>query len=163
MTSMAKKLGCGPLMAIFIIAFILLGVAANEGVEHYYVNCPDEELMDCLMGQAEEEEPEPESVVATGTYTYKGYSVDITMNIPLGGGNVVGSVSGTCEGSIKGSFNAGVLSGNMSGVCAPFFVNIPASAEMTGSVNKSGKTVPVSFNGRGGGITHDGSVTLTYP
>ncbi len=163
-----KKLGCGPLAAIIIIAFILLTVGTNEAVGFYFTNCADDDdLLDCILNEEEAaEEDEEGMVVATGVYTHKGYSVNITANIPLGGGAVTGSADGTCEASFKGTYSGGqngAISGKMTGVCAPFLINFPASAEFTGTVNKTGKTVPFSFSGRGGGITHNGSMTLTYP
>ncbi len=151
--------------AFLLILFILLVVGSNEAAGYYFSHCDDEDKMfECLMDNLEDPAEEGE-VVATGTYTYKGYSVDIVANIPLGGGDVTGSFSGTCEGRVKGTYNGqpgGVISGTMHGACSPFFINIPAGADYSGTVNKTGKTVPISFNGRGGGITHEGSVTLTY-
>lgn len=168
---MPKSPGCAPLAAVFIFILVLLVGGTNEGIGFYYTHCDDSDsgFLSCLMDEmAEEEATEPEegTVTAVGTYEYKGYAVTVTANIPLAGGAVTGTVSGTCEGSFKGTYNGqqnGVISSSMAGVCAPFFVNIPASADFTGTVNKTGKTVPLSFNGRGGGITHDGSMTLTYP
>ncbi len=113
------------------------------------------------------DEPEPEgAVVATGTYEFKGNSVNITANIPLDGGNVTGTVSGSCDGSIKATYsgqNNGVVSGTMMGRCDPFFVKIPASAEFSGTVNKTAKTVPFRFSGKGRGFNREGSMTLMYP
>ncbi len=154
--------------AFLLILLVLVALGTNEAVGFYYTHCEDRELFDCLMNQVEEDEAEEDekTVTATGVYAYKGNSVTVTMNIPLTGGAVTGSVSGTCEGSFKGTYNGqpnGAISASMAGVCAPFFVNIPASAEFIGSVNKTGKTVPVTFNGRGGGIKHEGAMTLTYP
>lgn len=161
-----RKLGCGPLAVILLILIFILGFGFNEGVERYFVHCGDgeEDLMDCIF-DATDEEPQEGAVAATGVYTYKDYSVTITMNIPLAGGNVTGSLSGTCEGSVKGTYNGkqgGVITGKMTGVCAPFFVNIPASADFTGTVNKTSKKVPINFTGRGGGFTHEGATTLSY-
>ncbi len=164
-----KKPGCGPLAAVMIIIFVVLFVGTNEGVGFYYTACDEEDgnfiscLLDEMMSEDEEAEPEAGTVTAVGAYEYKGYEVTIRLNVPLNGGAVNGTVSGTCEGPIKGNNAGGTITGNMSGVCAPFFVNIPASAEFHGSINKSGKTVPVSFNGRGGGLSHEGATTLTYP
>lgn len=153
-------------MAAFIlILFVLVMLGSNEAVGYYYSNCHELEIFDCLMGGLDEPEKEEGSVTATGTYTYKGYDVSISANIPLGGGNVTGTVSGTCDGIVKGTFSGqdgGAITGSMHGACAPFFVNVPASANFTGSVRKGSKTVPFTFNGRGAGITHEGSMTLTY-
>ena len=142
-------------------------LGSNEAVGYYFSHCSDEDAFDCLMRGLEEDEPEEEgTVVATGVYTYKDYAVTVTAHIPLAGGAVTGSFSGTCEGRVQGTYDGrpnGVISGSMSGACSPFFINIPASADYSGSVNKAGKTVPISFNGRGGGIKHEGALTLTYP
>ncbi len=163
---MASKLGCGPLAAICIVAIILLTLSVNEGIGFYYTECDEEDgnFISCVINELSEEPDESEegTIAAVGAYEYKGYSVNITLNVPLNGGAVNGTVSGTCDGSIKGNNNGGAITGSMSGTCDPFFVKIPASAEFTGTVNKSAKTVPVSFNGRGGGLAHEGSTTLTY-
>ena len=159
------KTGCGPMAAFLIIFLILLMLGSNQAIGYYYSHCNGRELFDCLLGGLEEPEPEG-AVVATGTYSYKGNDVHITANIPLEGGSVTGTVSGTCDGTVRGTFSGGqngAISGTMSGVCSPFFVNIPASASFSGTVNKDGKIVPFSFSGRGGGLTHDGSMSLTYP
>lgn len=160
-----KKPGCGPLAAFILIVLILLLVGSNEAVGYYFSHCDQDDAFDCLMDSLEEE-PEEGSVAATGVYEWKGYEVTITANIPLAGGAVTGVVSGTCEGKVNGTYNGqpgGAISGKMTGACAPFFVNIPASADFSGTVNKSAKTVPFGFTGRGGGLTHEGSMTLTYP
>ena len=154
-------------MAAFILVLlILVALGTNEAIGYYYSQCDEDEIFDCLMGRTEEDEAEEEgAVAATGVYEYKGYAVTITMNVPLGGGAVTGTVSDTCEGKVKGTFSGqanGVISGSMSGVCSPFFVNIPAGAEFSGTVNKTGKRVPITFTGRGGGFTHEGSMSLSY-
>ena len=162
---MAKKMGCGPMAAFMLIVLILLLVGSNEAVGYYFSRCDQEDMFDCLMGKLDEPEEEEGSVTATGTYSYKGYDVTISMNIPLAGGAVTGNVSGTCEGMVKGTYggqNGGAISGRLSGVCSPFFVNIPSSADFSGSVNKTGKTVPIRFNGQGAGFKHEGSMVLSY-
>lgn len=156
------KMGCGflILLAIFVLIF-----GGNEVLGEYLENCSIEENVFECLSQMTEEEPKPEgTVTATGTYTYNDYSVDVTANIPLEGGAVTGSISGTCSGKVKGNYNnqTGVISGAMSGACSPFIVNVPASAEYAGTVNKSAKTVPISFTGKGAGITHEGSMSLSY-
>ncbi len=139
-------------------------VGSNEAVGYHFSHCDGMDLFDCMLHGTEDEELEEGAVTATGVYSYKGYDVTITMNIPLSGGKVTGTVSGTCDGTVSGTFGgSGPISGTLSGACDPFFVNIPAGATFNGSVNKAGKTVPISFAGKGGGITHDGSMTLTYP
>lgn len=153
--------------AFLIILLILVGLGSNEAIGYYYAHCEDDGVVDCLMQRLDEpDEDESDGVTAVGTYTYKDYPVTITMNIPLDGGDVTGTVSGTCDGRVKGTFsgkNNGVISGRLSGACSPFFVNIPSSADFSGTVNKTGKTVPISFEGRGAGFSHDGSMTLVYP
>lgn len=156
------KLGCA---GVLIVILIILVFGGNELFGYYLENCSgDEDVFDCLLNAVEEPEPEG-AVTATGTYTFKDYSVNVTANIPLEGGNVTGSVSGTCDGKVKGSFsgqNNGAISGSMTGACSPFFVNIPAGAEFSGVVNKDSKTVPINFTGQGGGLTHEGSMSLSY-
>lgn len=150
----------------FLLVFLILALlGSNEAMGYYFSHCQDIEILQCLMGGFDDE-PEPEgTVVATGTYTYKGNDVHITANIPLGGGSVTGTVSGTCDGTVKATFSGqdnGVISGTMKGVCSPFFVNIPASADFSGSVNKTSKTVPFHFDGKSAGFSHSDSMTLTY-
>lgn len=156
------KLGCA---GILIVILVILAFGGNELFGYYLENCRgDEDVFDCLLNAVEEPEPEG-AVTATGTYNYKDYSVTVVANIPLEGGSVTGSVSGTCDGKVKATFsgqNNGVISGSMAGACSPFFVNIPASAEFSGTVNKDAKTVPFSFTGSGAGLTHQGSMSLSY-
>lgn len=168
---MAGKPGCGLLALILIVAFMFLFVLGNEGVGMYFSRCGDDDanIPECLMEDLEAEldaEAEEGSVVASGVYEYKGHSVNVTMTVPLKGGAVTGALSGTCDGKVTGNYDGkqgGAIGGKMSGACAPFFVNIPAGADYSGSVNKTGKTVSIGFTGRGGGFTHEGSMTLAYP
>jgi hypothetical protein len=163
MNFMASKIGCAPMAAFLLILLILIGLGSNEAIGYYFSHCENENILECLFAGLDE--PEPKGVVATGTYDYKGNSVTITANIPLEGGAVTGSVSGACEGTVKATYDGqqnGAISGRMSGVCSPFFVNIPASADFNGSVNKTSKTVPFRFTGKGAGITHEGAMALTY-
>lgn len=165
---MARKMGCGPTAAFVLVLLIVVLIGSNEAIGYYFTHCEDDfDLINCLMRSAEEDEEEPEegTVTATGVYTYKGHSVTVTAQIPLAGGAVTGTASGTCEGKLKGTFSGGQnggISGSMSGVCSPFIVNIPASAEFSGTVNKSGKTVPIGFTGRVPGKEHEGAMTLSY-
>ena len=152
------------MIAFLIVLLILVMIGGNKAVGYYFSHCQDIDIVHCLMGGADEPEPEG-SVVATGTYSYKGNDVNITANIPLEGGTVTGTVSGTCDGTVKGTFSGtdnGGISGIMQGVCSPFFVNIPASADFSGTVNKAGKAVPFRFTGKGGGLTHADSMTLSW-
>lgn len=157
-------LGCGAIIAIVLVLLILATLGGNELFGYYLANCSEEDFIECLLDAAEE--PEPESAVtATGTYTYQDYAVTVSANIPLAGGAVTGSVSGTCDGKVMGTFDGqdnGVISGTMAGGCSPFFINVPASATFSGTVNKTSETVPFSFNGAGAGLTHEGTMTLTY-
>jgi len=154
------------MVAFLLVLLILIVLGSNEAVGYYFSHCDGEDTLDCFLGRIEDEPPAEGSVVATGVYEYKGYAVTVTANIPLEGGKVTGSMDGTCEGQLKGTYDGqpnGGISGTISGVCSPFFINIPASADYSGIVNKTSKTVPLSFTGRGGGITHKGSMSLSYP
>jgi hypothetical protein len=158
------KLGCA---GILIVVLVIAVFGGNEMFGFYLENCQGEDdVFDCVLAAASEEEEEPEgAVTATGTYTYKDFDVTVTANIPLEGGAVTGTVSGTCAGKVKGTFSGqdgGAISGTLSGACSPFIVNIPAGADFSGVVNKGSKTVPIGFTGRGAGITHQGSMSLTY-
>ena len=160
-----KGLGCAPILVFVVVLITLLVFGANEGAGMYFTHCEaEEDFLDCMMG-AFEDEPEPEegSVTATGDYTHKGYTVTVTMHIPLDGGNVTGSVSGACDGIVKGTYSAnGGISGSLSGTCDPFFVKLPASAEFSGTVNKTGKAVPINFTGRCAGYSRQDGMTLVY-
>ncbi|MBI2022815.1 hypothetical protein HYS97_03135 [Candidatus Daviesbacteria bacterium] len=162
----AKKsgIGCGPMLVFLIILVVLVLIGSNAALGYYFKHCGGEELFNCLMGRLEDEKPEG-AVTASGVYSFKDYSVTVTASIPLEGGSVTGSISGTCGGKLKGTFdgqNNGVFSGTITGVCDPFFVAIPASAEFSGTVNKDSKVAPISFTGKGGGLTHKDSMSLSY-
>lgn len=163
-STQSGAIGCGLLIAIMLVLLILVLVGSNAAIGYYFQHCEGEDPFDCFFNKLEEPEPEG-AVAATGVYTYKGYSVTVTANIPLEGGAATGSVSGTCDGTLKGTFdgqNNGAFSGTLRGTCSPFFVNIPAGATFSGTVNKDSKTAPINFTGSGAGITHQGSMTLSY-
>jgi hypothetical protein len=104
-------------------------------------------------------------VKATGLYSYKNYSITMSIDIPLQGGKVTGTVSGDCNGKVTGSFdgkNNGPISGDITGFCEVTVVPVPAKATFQGVVNKDSKTVPISFSGSAAGLTHDGSMSLSY-
>lgn len=156
-------MGCGTIIVICIIAFVLLGVGLNQAIGYYYEHCSDEDVFECLLHP--QEEPEHKGVTAKGTYTYKDHSVDFTFFIPLEGGAVTGNIDGTCTGTVKGSYDGkdnGVISGTMSGYCDPFFVKIPAKGTFNGTVQKEAKKVPIVFNGSGGGLEKEDSTELSY-
>lgn len=160
-----KASGCSPamfLIILFVIGSMIFG--GNAALGWYGSECGDLDLFECAKEIAEEEE-EAEGVTATGPYSYKDYSITMTANIPLEGGEVTGSITGDCSGKVTGSFDGqdnGVISGKLAGACNPFIVNIPASANFSGIVNKDSKTVPISFEGSGGGFSHNGSMSLSY-
>ena len=146
---------------ILLVALILLMIGSNEALGYYFSHCETDEPLNCLL-QSLGEEPDEGEVVATGTYEYKGNTVNVSMNVPLGGGSITGFVSGTCDGRVAGSVSGQSVSGTMSGACSPFFVNIPASATYSGSLNKASKTISITFNGSGAGFHHGGSMVLSY-
>lgn len=160
-------IGCLPVMLISLVLLVILGVVVNEAEGFYFQDCVDQtqDIASCIQAIFSKE-PEPAgATVATGTYSFKGNSVDVKMDIPLDGGNVTGTVTGTCDGKIKGSYDGkdnGVISGSMHGTCDPFFVKIPASATFGGTLNKDSKTVPISFQGSGGGFSKSDSMSLSY-
>lgn len=160
-----RKIGCAAMFLIILIALVSVMLGGNEMMGLYFSRCTDNDpIIDCILSELEEP-PEEGEVAASGVYEYKDYTVNVTANIPLAGGAVTGFVTGTCEGKVRGTYNGqdnGVLTGTLQGACAPFFVNIPASAEFSGTVNKSGKIVPFRFTGKGAGITHEGGMTLKY-
>lgn len=163
-TSAKSGMGCGTMIAFLLILIILITAGSNAALGYYLSHCQDKELFSCLLNRLEEPIPEG-AVTATGSYTYEGHSVTITAYIPLEGGSVTGTISGTCDGTLKGQFggqNNGAISGTIVGGCSPFVVNVPASAEFDGIVNKDAKNVPIGFTGKGAGLTHEGSMTLTY-
>lgn len=160
--------GCGP-KAFFIVIFILLAAVFgfNFGFGYYGESCGDEPIFECIdriMKDIEDGE-EKSMVTASGPYSYKGNSITMTLDIPLDGGEVEGKVTGDCTGRVTGTFDGkenGVLSGNFNGSCSPFFVNIPARATLNGTVIQKAKSVPIGFQGSGGGFTHSDSMTLSY-
>lgn len=163
-TAKSGKMGCGTLIVIIVVLVVLGGMGINQALGYYYKHCSDQDVFECLMNKVKEPEPEG-AVTATGTYSFKDYSVVVIAHIPLKGGGVTGAITGTCEGALKGTFsgeNNGAFSGKITGACSPFFVNIPASANFSGTVNKDSKTAPIGFTGRGAGLTHEGSMSLSY-
>ena len=162
-----KASGCGPMMFfIILIAIATFIFGANAGIGFYGANCGDLSFFECIDEiMAEEESAGNDVVTATGPYSYKDYSITMTAQIPLEGGEVTGSVTGDCNGKVKGIYdgqNGGSITGKLAGACNVFFVNVPASATFSGVVNKDSKTVPINFQGSGGGFSHNDSMSLAY-
>lgn len=156
---------------LFVIAFFLVLFGIDLGVVEYFNYCGDEQIDDCIAGRNKtSQQPAAETaaarppIIAHGSFSYKNYSVTVTMNIPSDGGAVVGKAAGDCNAKITGTFSGGdggVIKGKAFGSCSPFFVPIPAHAEFTGSINRIQKTVPISGTADAFGIKKSGSTTLT--
>lgn len=170
-TGSAPKSSGGSCLKIFIFGIILMAAAlfgGLQGIKYYALNCQGMMVSDCILKASDETETVQKDgtvVKASGPYTYSGHSVAIVMNIPLDGGGVTGTVTGDCTGNVKGTYDGkdnGVISGSLTGYCTIAIVPVPAKAAFQGTVNKTGKTVPVSFDGSGAGFTHSGSLSLSY-
>lgn len=167
-----KTSGSGCLRT-FVLAVILFGAAlfgTLKGVQYYSVNCQGMSVSDCIIYKEPTPYPSEDNnhttVQATGPYSYEGHSISMSINIPLQGGKVTGTVSGDCTGKVTGSYdgnNNGVISGNINGYCEVTVIPVPAKATFQGTVNKESKTVPISFEGNAAGFTHSGSLSLSYP
>ncbi len=161
-----KASGCGPMILTIFIVILVFIFGGNFLFGSYSQNCGDMPLFDCISDiMSEDESLDNDVVTATGPYSYKDYSINMTVQIPLEGGAVNGTISGDCNGKVTGSYDGtegGSISGKMAGACNVFFVNVPASATFGGVVNKTSKTVPISFQGSGGGFSHSDSMSLAY-
>lgn len=166
-----KKSG-GGCLKIFMFGLILFMAALFGGLEfvkYYSVNCQGMVLSDCLLKAADDSkfinEAENTAVKAVGPYTYDGHTVSMELNIPLDGGSVTGTVTGECHGKAKGTYDGkdmGGISGTLTGYCDLAIIPVPAKATFQGTVNKTGKQVPISFDGSATGFTHSGSLSLSY-
>lgn len=157
--------GFSVLGVLLFIAFFLLAVfGLDYAFVEYYRKCGDIPLQECLTQNPEKpaEAAKEEVVIATGDFSYKKYSIHISMNIPLGNGSITGQVTGTCKATIKGNYENGNINGKAFGSCNPFVIPVPAKATFTGRVNQAAKTVPITGHGSTVGIAKEGSLTLTY-
>lgn len=159
-------LGCGVILIIIIVIFAVAGIGSNAIIGHYYQKCGFMGItVECFQKISDEEDAEKGAVVATGTYKISGYYSNVTMNIPLEGGDVTGSFEGTCTGQMKGTYdgnNHGKLEGKLSGTCSPFVVNIPATGDFHGVVNKDNKTAPFYFSGSTPVRDHTDNMTVSW-
>lgn len=163
-TATSKGGGCGS-MLLFIFLLIMATIfGGNFILGSYGKYCGGLSLFDCISEiTSEEEELANDVVTASGPYSYKGYSITMTANIPLEGGEVTGTVTGDCKGRVTGTYDGEqIITGELDGSCSVFFVNVPASATFNGIVDEESNTAPISFEGSGGGFSHSGSLTLTY-
>ena len=115
--------------AIAILLFFLILMGALVGMDYGYIflseKCGDTPIGECfspatptpvpgITGNAGNSPIAPTQipakktvVTAKGSFSYKDYSSDVTLDIPLEGGEVTGSFSGDCSGRIRGSFTGG--------------------------------------------------------
>lgn len=166
-TAAAVKKSGGCAKTFLIVVFILIAAifGFNFGFGYYGESCGDEPIFECIDRIMKDIDDEKTTVTASGPYSYKGNSITMTLDIPLDGGEVEGKVAGDCSGRVTGTFDGkenGVLSGNFNGSCSVFFVNVPAKASISGTVIQKAKSVPISFQGSGGGFEHSDSMTLSY-
>ena len=159
-------IGCGAILILFIIIITVIVTGSNAIIGHYFQKCGFTGVtLECFQKISDEEDKLEGAVTATGTYKIKSYYANVTMNIVLKGGEVVGSFEGTCDGEIKGTYdgdNHGKLAGKFSGTCNPFVANMPATGEFHGVVNKDNKTAPFYFSGSSVGVEHSDNMTLSW-
>lgn len=158
---------------LYLLAFFALLIGVDYAYIFYKDVCGNLGINSCMKqinskdktASGENAEKNGEVVTAAGTFTYNKYSVKINLDIPLGGGEVIGKFDGTCSGKVTGTYDGkdgGTISGNAHGSCSPFMVPIPASATYKGSVNQKQKTVPLNATGGAMGIKKSGSMVLNY-
>lgn len=101
---------------------------------------------------------------ASGTYSYQGYSSNITIEFPIGGGNVSGKIEGVCNGDIKGSYTTegGEIKAESQGKCQVLIFEVDAKVDLTGQVLLDQKKVGLNFVGKAGDFTHNGAATLNF-
>jgi hypothetical protein len=170
--NLSSQVGVAPIiLLLFILAFLGLLLGIDYGYVYYLNRCGDSPINECLTDSTKKAEKLPESaekktlITAKGSFSYKKYSVEISMIVPLGGGIVNGRVDGDCSGTVSGTYSGGdngAISGNIFGSCSPFFVPIPARATFSGTVNQQQKIVPITGSGGAAGFSGSGSITLTY-
>ena len=169
---MSAQRGFAPL-ALLLIALLL--VALIYGIDEVIMalrECGDLSFQQCIglkPNKPSSEEAQKNMAMASGKYSFEDYGVTISADIPLDGGKVSGKVSGTCNGRLSGSYDGkdnGKIQGTLQGSCTiPLIgvpVKVPASADFNGIVAKGQKKVPIEFTGKGAGVEHSGSLTLTY-
>jgi hypothetical protein len=159
---------------IIVLVYILLFLGLLLGIDYGYIYfselCGDTPIGTCFTespkkSQNQFSNQKETPVTATGSFTYKTYSVTVSMTFPMEGGFVSGTVDGDCKGKVSGTYKGGSfgpISGTIYGSCSPFFVPIPAKATFEGAVNQENNTVPINGTGGAAGFSGSGSITLTY-
>jgi hypothetical protein len=160
------------MVLLFIFIFLGLLVGIDYGYVYYLNHCGDTPINTCFTDspkKPKEQSPKPNGektpITAIGNFSYKNYTVTISMTFPLEGGAVSGDVKGDCSGTVRGAYKGGdngIISGNIFGSCTVFLVPIPAKASFSGKVNQQQKTIPIEGNGGAAGFSGSGSIILTY-
>ncbi|MBI2338392.1 hypothetical protein HYU95_04375 [Candidatus Daviesbacteria bacterium] len=109
--------------------------------------------------------PSENIVVRSGEYSYSGYTLKYTLNIPKKGGAVTGNLSGVCEGPITGNYDGkegGKAAGEAQANCriAVFTYNLKATYDANLYL-KQGK-VDVNWAGEIPYTSNKGSFTVNF-
>jgi len=159
-----KRDGLAGIYVLLLILLILIGglIGFDFLSIEYNTRCGDTPVGECLSATPSSTPDIETSEVARGTFSEKGYSVSLSMTIPLGGGAVVGSFSGDCSGVINGNYDGGengMIRGDARGSCkTPILLPVPASGTFDGLVDVNGGMV--SINGTGSALGFSGSRSL---
>lgn len=116
--------------------------------------------------------PEPTPVVAgqdivtrEGEYSYKGYALKYSINVPQKGGTISGSFSGVCEGPITGTFDGkegGKVEGEAKAICKVAILTFDLKAKYDGALYlKTGK-VDINWEGEIPYTQNKGSFTVNF-
>jgi hypothetical protein len=100
---------------------------------------------------------------ASTSISSQGYTLTINMKIPKDGGKVYGNISGNCTGAMHGQYDGkdnGKILGQTNVLCNAFFIQIPATATFTGTVNKEQLTMDLKIQAKAESFEKSETVSL---
>lgn len=104
-------------------------------------------------------------VSRSGQYSYSGYTLKYTVNVPKDGGEVTGSLDGVCKGPITGKFEGGEggsVEGSAKASCGISFITYDLEAKYNGKIYLKEGKIDLDWEGKIPYTKNQGSFTINF-
>lgn len=103
-------------------------------------------------------------VTRSGEYSYQGYTLKYTINVPKEGGTITGAFSDVCVGPINGTYYAssGKIEGEAKATCKIAFISYDLAAKYNGNLNLREGKIDLNWEGEIPATSHKGSFTVNF-
>jgi|SRR3989338_1896631 len=87
-------------------------------------------------------------IIRSGEYSYQGYTLKYTVNLPKEGGAITGNFSGVCEGPISGEYDGKeIINGEAQATCKVAFLSYNLKAKYSGKLYLNEGRADINWEG----------------